>query len=553
MRPAGRGELESLYFDYPHFHAPATRDDGEHVAVAIVGAGPVGLLAALALAQNGVRSALIEQKDTFNDGSRAVCLQRQSFHILERMGALKPFLEKALGWTTGRTFYQGRQILEFDMAHDSHQKFLPMYNLQQQYIEQYLYVAAMACGLIEFRWQTEAIGLDNGDDAVTLRLRDPAGDYDLSADWLLAADGARSSIRGMLGLRLAGQNFEGRYAIADIRAPIDYPTARRAFFDPASNPGRTILLHRQPEDIWRVDYQLEPNETTENALKETAIRANVEAILAEIGHDAGYELEWWSVYTANTLALDKYRHGRTLFIGDSAHIVPIFGVRGLNNGLADAENVAWKLARVLKGEASDTLLDSFAQERRDATMDVFANAGKSMRFMTPPSPGWRLVRDAALSLALDHEFARPFANPRQMTPFLYAKGGAILADDPSFSGGPAPGDLVPNFALNEGGYLSDKLGLGFVGLWFGTDTGVGAIAAALSDLDPTMIALAIGEHGDIPDIDGQIASGFAAVPGDFYLVRPDMYVAGRWRKPTPEMTAAGLADILYRPHGLETS
>lgn len=552
MRPAGRKTQESLYFDYPHFDAPATRHDGAHAPVAIVGAGPVGLLAALGLARQGVRSVLIERNASFNDGSRAICLQRQSFHILERMGALEPFLKKALGWTTGRSFYQGRQILEFDMAHGDHQKFLPMYNLQQQYIEQYLYDAASASELIEFRWQTEAVGLDNGDVAVALRLRDAAGEYALNADWLLAADGAHSPIRRMLGLRLAGQNFEGRYAIADIRAAIDYPTARRAFFDPVSNPGRTILLHRQPENIWRVDYQLQPEETTESALEETAIRANVEAILAEIGHDAGYELEWWSVYAANTLALDTYRHGRTLFIGDSAHIVPIFGVRGLNNGLADAENIAWKLGRVINGAAGDGLLDSFAQERRDATLDVFASATKSTRFMTPPSPGWRLVRDAALSLALEHEFARPFANPRQMTPFLYSEGGAVLADDPGFSGGPQPGDLVPNFALDDGAYFSDKLGLGFVGLWFGVASGAARIMAALSDLDPSIMALAIGENGDIPDRDGQIAAGFAAAPGDFYLVRPDMYVAGRWRAPTPETVAAGLAHILNRPNGSET-
>lgn len=540
MRPAGRGELESLYFDYPSFDAPKDRADGAHVPVAIVGAGPVGLLAALALARHGVRSTLIERKATFNDGSRAVCLQRQSFHILERMGALEPFLEKALGWTTGRSFYRGRQILEFDMPHDGDRKFLPMYNIQQQYIEQYLHAAAAATGMIDFRWRTEAVGLDNGEDGVDLRLKDPAGEYALKADWLLAADGAHSPVRGMLGLRLAGENFEGRYAIADIQADIDYPTVRRAFFDPASNPGRTILVHRQPDNIWRVDYQLEPDETTEAASKESAIRANVDAILAEIGHDKGYELEWWSVYTANTLALDSYRHGRTVFIGDSAHIVPIFGVRGLNNGLADAENAAWRLARVLKGEATESLMDGYAAERRDATMDVFANAAKSTRFMTPPSDGWRLVRDAALALAVDHEFARPFANPRQMTPFHYDASD----DDAGFAGGAQPGALPPEVRLADGDHLTDRLGLGFVCLLFGPPLDREAFAKALAAVDPGAQVLTVGDDGDIPDPDGRIAQRFDAPSGSAYLLRPDMYVAGRWRSATPDRIAAALKDFL---------
>ena len=204
----------------------------------------------------------------------------------------------------------------------------------------------------------------------------------------------------MLGLRLKGDNYEGRYVIADIRMDHDFPTERRAFFEPSGNPGGTVLIHKQPDDIWRIDYQLREGESEEEALREENIRARVGAILADVDHNKPWELEWWSVYSANTLCLDDYRHGRVFFIGDAAHIVPIFGVRGLNNGLADAENIGWKLALVLHGEADDRLLDSYSPERRGATLDVFANATKSTRFMTPPTRGWRLAREAALSLSL---------------------------------------------------------------------------------------------------------------------------------------------------------
>ncbi len=550
MRPAGRGELESLYFDYPHFEPPV-RDPAvveERARVMIVGAGPVGLVAALALAREGVASILLERKDTFNDGSRAICIARQSYHILERIGAVDRFVDKSYGWTTGRSFYRGRQILEFRMPHGADEKFLPMYNLEQQYIEQFLWEAVRESGLIDLRWQSEATAIDENPDGVTVSVRDPKGDYRVKAEWLLAADGARSAVRALCGLRLRGDNHEGRYVIADVQMEHDYPTVRRALFDPASNPGRTVLIHRQPDNIWRIDYQLEDGEDENTALSEAHVRAMVGAILKEIGHDKPWALEWWSIYSANTLALDDYRRGRILFIGDSAHVVPIFGVRGLNNGLADAENAAWKLARVLRGEAGEALLDSYSPERRGATLDVFANATKSARFMTPPTQGWRLVRDAALALAVDHDFARPFANPRQMTPYTYSGSPATCADEDGFSGGPPPGAVAVNVMLGDGTWLSDHLGIGFTGVLFSPRAGVAAaMGAALARLDPRFRLLVIGAGGEgvLADTDGRIARAYGAQPGSFYLLRPDMHVAGRLLHGDPGRLVASMKTILW--------
>ena len=229
MRPAGRGELDSVYFDYPHFDEPRGSRRAhlsDPVQVAIVGAGPVGMVAALTLAREGMRSVLIESKSTFNDGSRAICIARQSFHILQSLGALEPFLAKALGWTTGRSFYRGKQILEFTMPDSPSEKFRPMYNLQQQYIEQYLWQAIDRNPLVDMRWQSRVTGLKSGPGGVELTVTDPQETYTLKADWLLAADGARSSIRKTLGLKLSGENYEGRYVIADVQMQHDYPTIR---------------------------------------------------------------------------------------------------------------------------------------------------------------------------------------------------------------------------------------------------------------------------------------------------------------------------------------
>jgi 3-(3-hydroxy-phenyl)propionate hydroxylase len=535
MRPAGKGPLDSLYFTYPIFpvgDAPERKGQRTRHPVVIVGAGPIGMTAALALARHGVRSVLLDRKETFNDGSRAICIARPSMHILERIGTVAPFLAKALGWRFGRSYYRGTQIFRLKMPHPDSEKYLPMYNLQQQYIEKYLHDAVAANELVDMRWQSEVSAIVSRADGAALDIATPDGNYRLEADYVLAADGARSPIRSMLGLRLKGANYEGRYVIADIRMDHDFPTERRALFDPSSNPGGTVLIHKQPDNIWRVDYQLREGESEEEAMREDNIRAKVTAILADIGHTKPWELEWWSVYSANTLCLDDYRHGRVFFIGDAAHIVPIFGVRGLNNGLADADNIAWKLARVLQGEAEDRLLDSYSPERRGATLDVFANATKSTRFMTPPTRGWRLAREAALSLSLKHEFPRGLANPRQMQPYTYSQSPLtpFASRDSEFAAGPVCGSFAPNAKLADGGFLLDRAGDGMTALLFCNGTPDAAQASLLDQLgrlDKRFASILLDANGDIARL-------YGAAPATLYLLRPDLHIAGRWNSIAPD-------------------
>lgn len=533
MRPAGRSETDSLYFNYPRFESPvqATRDATQQTPVAIVGAGPIGMTAALALAKEGVRSVIFDNKATFNDGSRAICVARPSFYILEQLGAVAPFLDKALGWTTGRTFYRGKQILEFHMPDSDTEKYRPMYNLQQQYIEQFLWQSINETELIEARWQSEVTRVEDNDSSASVTVRDASGEYTIDATWVLACDGAHSPVRKMRGHRLAGENFEGRYVIADVQMDHDYPTIRRALFDPACRPGGTMLIHKQPDNIWRIDYQLKDDESTDDALREDTVRESVTRLLDELHYTGTWELEWWSVYTANTLALDDYRDGRVFFVGDSAHIVPIFGVRGLNNGLADAANIGWKLGWVLNGNANEALLDSYTPERRGATLDVFANASKSARFMTPNTHGWKLMRDAALSLALTHPFAGELANPRQMTAFTYSESPAVLADDSSFSSGPAVGALMPEVKLDDG-FLSDRLGHGFTVLCFSS-----GLAEELQASAPATVSVVSLPH------QSPVADVFAAEQGTAYLLRPDMHIAARWLKATAHDVVDGFTAI----------
>jgi len=521
LRPKGRSETDSLYFNYPYFDAPTGNSRAKltiAAPVAIVGAGPVGMTAALGLARHGIRTVLLDKKSTFNDGSRAICIARSSIYILESIGASAPFLEKALGWTTGRSFYRGEQILEFQMPDSPAEKFRPMYNLQQQYIEQYLWDAVKNSPMIDARWQSNVEKVDNTGTGARITVRDTHGRYDFAADYVLACDGARSTIRKMRGLSLQGENFEGRYVIADIKTDHDYPTIRRALFDPDCRPNGTVLIHKQPDDIWRIDYQLHDHESAQDALQEDTVRHSVAAVLNEIGHTNPWELEWWSVYSANTLALDDYRDGPVFFVGDSAHIVPIFGVRGLNNGLADAANISWKLAWVLNAKAGNRLLDSYTPERRGATLDVFANASKSARFMTPNTHGWRIMRDAALSLALTHPFAGELANPRQMTPYIYTDSSAVIPCQSNSKDAPQIGAVAPDIKI-EKDYLSDKLGLGYTVLCFDNRLASELINSCKS-IDDIKIVCA--------PYPSDIAQVYRANATTAYLIRPDHHIAGRW-------------------------
>ncbi|MGB6308723.1 MAG: FAD-dependent oxidoreductase [Steroidobacteraceae bacterium] len=526
------------------------------VPVLIGGGGPVGLCTAALLAHHGIPCLVLEADTSWCEGSRAICLSRRSQEILGWIGADRALTAKGLPWVGGRSYFRDREVLHFEMPSEPAERFAPMINIQQYYVEQFAHAAAMQAGGVDVRWSTRLSAVRPQAAGVEVDFQSADGrTHCVSADWLVACDGGRSTVREQLGLQLEGMQYEGRYVIVDIEQDTRRDVERLAWFDPPSNPGSTILMHRQPDNVWRIDYQVADHEDPAEAVKPENVLPRVQAHLDMIGEKAPWKPLWISIYNAKCLTLPRYRSGRVLFAGDAAHLVPIFGVRGLNSGMDDAGNLAWKLALVQRGQASDTLLDSYSSERVLAARENIAYGAKSTEFMAPPHRGFSLLREAALRLALEVPHLRSLINPRQTTPVEYLGSPLNHPDHAAFAGSARPGMPAPEARLHtvQGpGHLTALFGHCFVALYFSNEPALPASLQAIAAASPSEIAssginelrvVRIADRGEpragtVIDELAQAWRRYDAKPGTLYLIRPDGYIMGRWRE-----TASGAADI----------
>ena len=540
-------------FDYVRPPELAEGRDG-HYPVIVVGAGPVGLTAAIDLAHQGQPVLLLDDDDTVSIGSRGVCYAKRTLEVLDRIGCDNRFVDKGVSWDVGRTFFGEGEVFNFNLRPQAQHLRPGMINLQQYYLEQYLIERTGDVPQLEKRFKHKVIAVTPGDDKVTLRVETPDGAYTLTADWLVVADGARSPIRTMLGLDIEGKVFMDRFLIADVVMAADFPAERWFWFDPPFHRNQSVLLHKQADNVWRIDFQLGWQADPVEEKKPENVIPRIKAML---GDEREFDLEWVSVYTFQCRRMNQFNHGRVLFVGDAAHQVSPFGARGANSGIQDTDNLAWKLKLVMDGKAPAALLDTYGEERGYAADENLMNSTRSTDFITPKSTTSKVFRNAVLQLAAKYPFARALVNSGRLSvPSWLATSSLNTPDGDVFEGQMVPGAPLadaPIEAAGQPGWLLHQLGNRFQLLHYVDDASTldEKTALALAQLAQAAIAIEaiiVAPRGQAPaglktliDTDGCIAQRYDLRPGTTYLVRPDQHVAARWRALDASKIKAALA------------
>jgi len=495
---------------------PTEKDD---VEVVIVGGGPVGLSLALDLGLRGRRVLVLNKRSFIAAGSKAICFSKRTLDIWNRLGVGQAMVDKGVVWNLGKVFWGAREdpVYSFDMLPVKHQEMPGFINLQQYACEDMLIEAVEALPNVILRWGHEVVSVTQEANEALLDVRTSDGTYQVATPWVVACDGSSSPVRTMMGLDFEGRIFEDDFLIADIRLKQERPSERWFWFDPPFNPGQSALLHKQPDDVWRLDFQLGWNIDREACVRPENVEPYVRGML---GDDVEFEPEWYSVYTFQCRRMARFVHDRVIFAGDSAHLVSPFGARGCNGGIADVDNLGWKLDLVVQGRADRDLLETYNDEAIVTADENILNSSRSTDFLTPKSDNSRAFRDAVLELAQDFAWARPFVNSGRLSTAVAYPSSRLSThvEYEELSSGLAPGRVALDAPLKDG-WLLRELGRGDF------------VLLAADDSVPEVEGLRRLVLSEVGDPEGLVSQRYGLAPGGAYLVRPDQYIAGRWSRP----------------------
>jgi len=532
--------------------------EAEAVPVVIIGRGPIGMTLGLRLAYQGVRSAIIDphEREVVDPGSKAVLIARHVMDVTWPFGVGEQIRAEGLAWTVGRTFVQGKEVRAARIPFV--EGLLPqVVNLTQERVEQLLLARLLREPLITLIDRASATGVEQDGDGVCVEYVRDGRRHTLQAGWAAGCDGSRSTMRKQLGIPFEGYGHDDNFLICDVRTGVKLPPERHFHFDPPFNPGRTVLIHPQPDSTVHVDWQVGPDLTdADEEVRSGALDTRLRAILG----DEPYSVRWVTTYRFKQLRARHFRKGRCFLVGDAAHLTSPYGARGMNSGIADAENLAWRLAMVINGVSTDRLLDFYETERIYASIENLVITGRTARFMCPITFRDRIRQQLVLRTAKRIPAARRFVDSGSFyEPPCYLSGTAAAAEAAAGRGaaaagacGNAPkkvtaGEIFPDARIKDAGSGAARLGEllrhGIALLWSpGSDSGRGGVDDLLGDAAPglplTVIEISAAtaptaahpQRHLVDDVDGTLQRLLrpAGTPPDLaraVILRPDAYVA----------------------------
>lgn len=500
--------------------------------VVIVGAGPTGLILAHLLGVAGIKVLLIDRGEATVGEARAVTIDDESLRTLQATGMLAQVLPNITqGYGVEYYSWRNRPFARIDPTVREHG-----YQKRNAFRQDIL-VKQLCDGLqnhphVDVRFQHELLSFAQDATGVTLQVATPHGTEAIRCDWLVACDGGRSSVREKLQIALEGNTFGERWLIADLLQRTSPFRHTRTYCDPV----RPAIRLPGPQGAVRYEFMLHAHESPEEALNETQLRA---WIRQREPADADLPLARKVVYTFHARVAQRWREGRIFLAGDAAHLTPPFAGQGMNSGVRDASNLAWKLAAVIQGTLPERILDTYEQERKPHAWALIRMALQIGKFMQPKSWWGAAFNQTALRAVCLLPPARDYILQLKFKPKPKFHQGFFLADPSSTTDLPA-GQLFPQPMVELPGgalhLLDDVLGTGFAVIqWAGhapiaLPPGMEARHVQLlrrsEDFLPPLSAHASEAAGmpRVRDCEGKLADILDASQAQAVVLRPDRYV-----------------------------
>jgi 3-(3-hydroxy-phenyl)propionate hydroxylase len=491
--------------------------------IVIVGGGLSGLTLGCDLANRGVDCVLLDEDDTIGvrgASSRGIVYAQKTLEIFAHLGTYPRMRAKGITWSEGKTLAGDDVVYSFSLKSASASAQPPFINLQQFYVEWFLVDRIRELGRCELRWKNRVTQVEQGDGFVAVSVETPAGAYALEAEWLIDATGVNSPIRRGFGLETHAARSADRWCISDVRFKEKFPMERWTWVEAPFNERRAVWQHLMGDDVWRIDYQMDPDSDPDHVSRREVAEERLRAHLGDIE----FEIVWVGPYAYRDHLLDSFRHGRVFFVGDAAHVVSPFGARGGNSGIQDAYNLGWKLALVRGGRAPAALLDTYDAERQPAARENLEVTSRTARFLAPRSAAERVLRDAAIALARKHPFARPLVNSGRLSVAnRYPRSPAVTNGGYSLPNVPI---TLPEGTRSTLVELARRAGTAFIGILYAPTRPDDPAAYAWLEASGRPFRFFVCGPGGIGDPDGKLKQALGAEPGSFALIRPDLYLAG---------------------------